>query len=117
MKMNKVVSEIEEIAQEIKKFNKINNRYPKSLEEVFDYLLLDPWGNVYQYLKLEMISNKDKHKIRKNKNEKNINSKFDLYSMGPDGKSAAPLTANSSKDDIIYANDGYFIGEVVDYRY
>jgi general secretion pathway protein G len=30
--------------------------------------------------------------------------------MGPDGKSLAPLVAPVSKDDIIRANDGLFIG-------
>lgn len=39
-----------------------------------------------------------------------INTWFDLYSMGPDGKSAAPLTAAASRDDVIVANDGDFIG-------
>ena len=39
-----------------------------------------------------------------------INSDFDLYSMGKDGKSQMPLTAKDSRDDIIRANDGAYIG-------
>ena len=39
-----------------------------------------------------------------------INTSFDLYSMGKDGKSAAPLTAQASQDDVIWANDGSFVG-------
>ncbi len=35
--------------------------------------------------------------------------------MGPDGKSVAPLTAKASRDDIVRANDGKFIGEASDY--
>ena len=35
-----------------------------------------------------------------------INSDFDLYSMGKDGDSVAPLTAQKNRDDIIRANDG-----------
>jgi general secretion pathway protein G len=42
-----------------------------------------------------------------------INSAFDLYSLGPDGVSAAPLTAAQSRDDIIVANDGGFIGPAI----
>ena len=39
-----------------------------------------------------------------------INTYFDLYSMGPDGQSVSPLTAKVSRDDIIYAHDGEYIG-------
>jgi len=44
-----------------------------------------------------------------------INTDFDLYSMGPDGRSAPPLTAKHSRDDIVRANDGAFIGLASDY--
>lgn len=39
-----------------------------------------------------------------------ISSDFDLYSMGKDGDSVAPLTAQKSRDDIIRANDGGYYG-------
>jgi len=39
-----------------------------------------------------------------------INSDFDLYSMGKDGQSVGPLTAQKSHDDIIRANDGGYYG-------
>ena len=39
-----------------------------------------------------------------------INTYFDLYSMGKDGKSVPPLTAQASQDDVLWANDGGFIG-------
>ncbi len=39
-----------------------------------------------------------------------INTYYDLYSVGKDGASVAPLTAGPSKDDIVRANDGGFIG-------
>ena len=39
-----------------------------------------------------------------------LNSTYDLYSKGKDGASAGPLTAQSSGDDIIRANDGGYIG-------
>ena len=49
------------------------------------------------------------------KNVVPINSDFDLYSMGEDGKSKSPLTAKPSHDDIVRANDGAFIGLATDY--
>ena len=39
-----------------------------------------------------------------------INSSYDLFSQGKDGQSSPPLTASASRDDIVRANDGDFIG-------
>ena len=44
-----------------------------------------------------------------------LNSTFDLYSMGPEGESVAPLTAKASRDDVIRANDGEFVGPARNY--
>ena len=44
-----------------------------------------------------------------------INSTYDPYSMGEDGQTVPALTANSSKDGIVRANDGGFIGLAVKY--
>lgn len=44
-----------------------------------------------------------------------INSDYDLYSVGPDGASAAPLTAATSRDDIIRASDGAYVGVAVNF--
>ncbi|MCG6963484.1 MAG: prepilin-type cleavage/methylation domain-containing protein, partial [Acidobacteria bacterium] len=37
------------------------------------------------------------------------------YSMGPDGKSQPPLTAKASRDDIVRAGNGSFVGVAIDY--
>jgi general secretion pathway protein G len=39
-----------------------------------------------------------------------INTDFDLYSMGKDGKSVPSLTAAASRDDVVRAANGAFIG-------
>ena len=44
-----------------------------------------------------------------------INSDYDLYSMGKDGESMEPLTAQKSHDDVIRANDGSFVGLAVEF--
>ena len=44
-----------------------------------------------------------------------INSDYDLYSMGKDRESIAPLTAKKSHDDIVRANDGAFVGLASDF--
>ena len=44
-----------------------------------------------------------------------INTDFDLYSMGADGASVGPLTSAVSRDDIVRANDGGFVGLASDF--
>jgi general secretion pathway protein G len=90
-----------------------NRTPPDDLAQVGQGGKLDPWGNPYQYLNL--VTMKGKGKARKNRNLVPINSDFDLYSMGKDGASVGPLTAKASRDDIVRANDGRFIGLASDY--
>jgi len=72
----------------------------------------DPWGRPYVYLRVEGAKRGD---LRKDHNLVPINTDFDLYSMGPDGESVAPLPARKSRDDVVRANDGAFIGLAIDY--
>ena len=75
--------------------------------------LLDPWGRPYEYLPFDGLNGKGM--MRKDKNLVPINSEYDLYSVGPDGDSMPPLTAKPSRDDIVMANNGSFIGPASDY--
>jgi general secretion pathway protein G len=81
---------------------------PASLDEVNCENYRDPWGHPYQYLNIKTA--KGKGKMRKDHFMVPINTYFDLYSMGPDGQSVSALTAKASRDDIIYAHDGEYIG-------
>lgn len=85
-------------------------QYPETLEELDFPKLHDPYGFAYEYL---VIFGKDKGEIsgkwRKDRFLVPLNYDFDLYSIGKDGKTTAPLTAASSYDDIIRANNGRFI--------
>jgi general secretion pathway protein G len=87
-------------------------RFPETLAEIAMNGLLDPWGNPFQYTNLETAP---RGKARKDRFLVPINSDFDLWSMGPDGRSVAPLTAKASRDDIVRANDGTFYGWASDY--
>lgn len=75
----------------------------------------DPWGNPYEYLRIEGAPPSVNGQVRKDKNLVPINTDYDLYSKGPDGQSVAPLTANHSKDDVVRANDGGFVGLAAEY--
>jgi general secretion pathway protein G len=72
--------------------------------------LLDPWGHPYQYLPIYGRPG-NLNQARKDHSLHPINTDFDLFSMGPDGHSNKPLTSGPSRDDIIRANDGAFIGK------
>jgi len=86
---------------------------PTALDQVEYEIPLDPWGHPYEYLLID--GKKGKGGIRKDKNLNPLNSDFDLYSKGPDGASVGPLTAKASRDDILRANNGAFVGAATDY--
>jgi general secretion pathway protein G len=75
--------------------------------------MLDPWGYLYQYLDLTTAHGNGQ--ARKDHGPVPINTDFDLYSMGKDGASVSPLTARASRDDIVRANNGAFVGLASDY--
>lgn len=108
-----VISDINQIDRDIKNFFIVKNRYPDDLVEIGFGNLKDPWKNPYQYLNISTV--KGKGKLRKDHSLVPVNTDFDLYSMGPDGESQAPFTAKASRDDIVRANNGAFIGRVSDY--
>lgn len=85
---------------------------PASLADIGRAGLRDPWGHPYRYARLQGATGAQP---RKDKSLVPINSDFDLYSMGPDGQSVAPLTAKQSLDDIVRANDGGFVGRASDF--
>lgn len=83
-------------------------KFPSTLAEVDNGTLLDPWGHPYQYL--DIADTASIGMVRKDHNLVPINTDYDLYSMGLDGQSKPPLTAPASKDDIIRANNGRYVG-------
>ena len=89
-----------------------NGFFPASLEDVYDPVPLDAWGNPYQYLNHE---NASVGKKRKDKNLVPINSDYDLYSMGPDGKTTSALTAAISHDDVVRGRNGAYVGVALYY--
>jgi general secretion pathway protein G len=88
---------------------------PLSLDDLPAGPRIDPWGNPYKFLNFASGEPGVKGKIRKDHNLHPLNTDFDLYSTGPDGKSAAALTAKSSRDDIIWARDGSYVGVASEY--
>ena len=102
----RAVADIANISSEISTFQMMNERLPVNLAEINRGTFKDSWGNPYEYFDIEFGSGQP----RKDHNLHPINSDFDLYSKGRDGDSVSPLTAAKSRDDIIRANDGQYIG-------
>ena len=96
----------------LKQWETNNGQFPDSLADAGLGGRLDPWGNAYQYVR---VTGANIGALRKDKNLVPINTDYDLYSMGADGQSAIALTAAPSRDDIVRANNGGFIGRGEDY--
>jgi general secretion pathway protein G len=109
----KAVGDIHTIGTAVEGYEVVNQKYPATLADIGYGGTLDPWGQPYQYLNFANTTGKGA--MRKDRFLVPINTYFDLYSMGKDEKSVAPLTANASQDDIIWANDGDFVGLASDY--
>jgi general secretion pathway protein G len=110
------MADIRAIESEIVKFQAERGRPPNTLAEAGLTTRKDPWGNPYDYLRIEGLSKKDvEGKWRKDRFLVPINSDFDLYSKGKNGRSSQPITAHDSHDDIIRANSGAYVGLASDY--
>ncbi len=107
----RAITDIRMMEQKITDFQVENGTLPDTLNQVGLADRLDPWGNPYQYLRIE---GKKKSEVagewRKDRFLVPLNSDYDLYSMGKNGKSKSPLTAKQSRDDIVRANNGAFVG-------
>ncbi|MGE3842225.1 MAG: prepilin-type N-terminal cleavage/methylation domain-containing protein [Vicinamibacterales bacterium] len=139
-KTTRAIGDIRAIDREIQAHHRLYGCYPSSLAEVGYGDIKDPWGNPYVYNVLSsgkggggggngkgkggggqdscMACNGgciNKGQARKDKNLVPINSDYDFYSMGADGKTASALTAQPSQDDIVRGSDGGFIGLGADY--
>jgi len=107
-----IIIDLRMIERDIGIYQEISGLLPDDLNQIEVDISTDKWGNTYRYLKVEGAK---KGKLRKDHNLVPVNSDYDLYSIGKDGKTAAPFTAKASQDDVVRANDGEFVGLVADY--
>ena len=111
----KAIGDIGSISIEIESFRLRNNdRIPLNLDELPSEVLLDPWGRPYVFLNIK-AAGPGNGGLRKDGKLNPLNTDFDLFSMGSDGDSKGPLSATTSRDDIVRANNGDFIGRGEDY--
>ena len=110
-RMARTISDIGSISLQLYRWQLNTRTFPATLAEAGlggD----DPWGKPYEYTR---VAGTPDNQLRKDHNLHPINTDFDLYSMGADGDSRRPLTAQKSRDDIIRANNGAYIGLAENY--
>lgn len=114
-RISRATGDIAGLSLEVEKFRLQNNgRIPLTLDELGVDLPLDPWQQPYEYLNI-VAGGPGAGGLRKDGKLNPLNTDFDLYSIGRDGETAGPLSAKASRDDIVRANNGAFIGLGEDY--
>lgn len=112
-KTARAVAEVTDIEEEIALYQSIYGVLPDDLSQLGLGSYVDPWQNPYEYLNHSTM--KGNGKARKDRFLVPLNTDYDLYSDGPDGKTASPITAAPSQDDIIRASDGSYVGVAADF--
>ena len=108
-KVLRAVSDIKAISMDIEMYEMEHGQVPDSLADIGRDHMRDPWGNPYEYFSFATEKNW-KGKARKDHSMVPVNSTYDLYSRGRNGRSASPLPSGPGSDDIVRAHDGGFVG-------
>ena len=109
--LNTAIADLHRLELEIDEYVYDTGEYPDELIDLGISAITDPWGRPYQYLRLEGGTTPDINgKRRRDKNANPVNSDYDLYSMGKDGKTTPQFTAQKARDDIVRASDGEYFG-------
>jgi general secretion pathway protein G len=109
-KTAKAIGDLKAIQTDLMSVEAGEQPLPADLSGIGRAGLLDPWGQPYVYYPFPTPIRGVPGGARSDRFLVPVNSTFDLYSLGPDGTSSPPFTASNSRDDIVRANDGGFIG-------
>ena len=107
----RAVSDIGTVSLRLHQWQRSGRSLPQTLAEA-GITAVDPWGRPYVYLR---AADARRAQLRKDGELVPLNSDFDLYSLGPDGISALALPAAPSRDDVVRAANGAFIGVAANY--
>jgi general secretion pathway protein G len=111
---NRALTDLRSLSLRLARWELNHDGFPETLADAGLDGRLDPWGQPYVYLN---IATADKNAVRKDKNLHPLNTDFDLYTIGEDGASSLPLTAQASRDDILRANNGSYFGRGENYTH
>jgi general secretion pathway protein G len=111
-KVRRALVDLAALQSDISTFTSFNGELPESLDDLRTQTRMDPWGSPYHYLRIE---GHNRGEWRKDRFLVPLNSDYDLYSVGPDGRSRPPLTAADSRDDVVRAGNGAYLGRAEEY--
>jgi len=115
-KRSQAITDIGKLSLALEQYFTVNATYPPNLAALGgSHPSIDPWGNAYQYLGINVVPPPNTGAVRRDKNLNPLNSDYDLYSMGPDGQTQKQLTAAKARDDIVRAGNGGFIGTAAEH--
>lgn len=109
----RAVGDINAIEIDITEYQITNATYPNTLADVGRSAMLDPWGSPYQYF--NHLTSTGNGILRKDQFLIAVNTDYDLYSMGKDGQTAAPIASGTGRDDVIRGTNGGFVGPALSY--
>ena len=109
-KVTLAVRDLEKLQEKVEHHWQTEGVLPAALVDLEGVNLVDPWGESYRYRAAEEGQSNAKDWRRIDRFLKPINRSYDLFSVGPDGQSAPPLSAHTSRDDIVRAGDGAYLG-------
>lgn len=115
-RVGQAVRDIAAISMALERRRTVLGTWPPSLAGLGgNVATVDPWGNPYRYLPIDVVPRPNTGQVRRDKNLNPLNRDFDLYSAGPDGRTQTQLTARWARDDIVRAGNGSFIGKAEDH--
>ena len=112
IRISQAVHDIAAISVAASNYWNDNHAYPSSLADIGLAGTLDPWGYPYVYYNIDANG---KGGARKDHALNPLNTDFDIYSVGADGKSKPQITQKQSLDDVIRASNGTFVGLASDF--
>ena len=117
-KVAMMMAELRMLEKEITNYTIDNGDFPSDLSDIGCDQWRDAWDQPYKYLKIAGENPKGgvKGKRRRDRNMNPVNSDYDLYSMGSDGRTQAQFTAKFGRDDIVRARDGDYFGLAENYH-
>jgi len=104
----RAAAEIRVIEKDINSYAVEKGTYPPSLAEIGRADLIDPWGHNYIYWPYSPGS-------MRTAGGEELNSDYDLFSVGANGNYDPSIGLANSKDDVIRLDDGGWVGYVDNY--
>jgi len=112
-RISRSVGDVRTIGQAALGYYAENGAAPNTLADIGYDQQVDPWDQPYQYVPFTPTTSTAQ--MRTDAFGVPINTFFDLYSMGADLQTATSLTAPQSQDDVIWGNDGTYLGLASNY--